>query len=55
MSDISMCANGEGCSVRNNCYRYKAKPCREQSWADFNNNKGADCERYWPMEVTTNV
>lgn len=45
MPDITMCINGEKCSKKNTCYRYKATPDKFQSYSAFyENNK--KCKSY---------
>ena len=34
MPDITMCI-ATGCSIKNSCYRYTAKPDKYQSYSDF--------------------
>jgi len=49
MPDITMC-KGEGCSAREKCYRYRAKPdAMWQSW--FSKTPGVDetCEDFYRM------
>jgi hypothetical protein len=47
MPDISMCKN-EDCPVKNNCYRFLAKPSFLQSYGLFIYNNG--CESFWNMK-----
>ena len=49
MPDISMCANGLSCELRDTCYRYVAKSSRYQSYI-APPDPGKDCEYYWPTE-----
>ena len=49
MPDISMCANGLSCELRDTCYRYVAKSSRYQSYI-APPNPGKDCKYYWPTE-----
>jgi len=48
--DITMC-DGANCSVKNECYRYRAVPC-EFRQAYFLNlpDKGKDCDHFWKIE-----
>lgn len=46
-NDITKCF-GEGCPVRDNCYRYTVKPDRYQSYSDFTQLiKDGKCEYFW--------
>lgn len=48
MPDITMCINGEECSKKNTCYRYKAISDKFQSYSAFyENNK--KCKSYLKM------
>ena len=49
MADISMCANGFSCELRNTCYRYTAESSVYQSYMSPP-DPGKDCEYYWPVE-----
>ena len=49
MPDISMCV-GNDCPIKENCYRYKAKPCEYQSYFMEAPYKDGDCFHYWKME-----
>jgi len=48
MPDISLC-KGTNCNIKDNCYRFKAKPSEfRQSW--FFNSPNIDplnCDYYW--------
>ena len=47
MSDITMC-NGDGCSDKETCLRYKSKPSLSgQSYCNFEPLNGGRCEYYW--------
>lgn len=46
MPDISMCANGHSCELRNSCYRYTAKSSLYQSYISPP-TPGKDCKYYW--------
>lgn len=52
MSDITMCP-GNGCPLKETCYRYKAKPSQYQSFFaelppwDYDKD---ECTRYWEIE-----
>ena len=53
MPDISMCS-GEGCRLKDRCYRYLAKPDKHwQSYANFDETmrKTGLCDAF--IEVTT--
>jgi hypothetical protein len=47
-NDITKC-KGEGCELRETCYRYKAKPSRWQSYGAFEavRDKDGKCGYYW--------
>lgn len=45
MPDISMCKN-EKCPLRQDCYRFTAKPNEHQSYAEFDE---ANCEYFIPI------
>lgn len=45
MPDITLCT-GEGCPLKDECYRYKAKPSERQSYFDRPPNKGDKCEYF---------
>lgn len=47
MTDITKCANPEGCPVRDKCYRATSPTEERQSWAVFTPEKGAECEGYY--------
>ncbi len=46
MADISMC-EGEGCDVKNTCYRFTAKPSGYQSYFAPTLIENKACEYYW--------
>ena len=47
MPDITMC-EGEGCDVKNTCYRFTAKPSKfMQSYFTATPIKDEGCEYYW--------
>ena len=46
MADISMC-EGEGCDVKNTCYRFTAKPSEYQSYFAPTPVENEGCEYYW--------
>lgn len=48
MPDISMCSN-HGCSKKENCYRYKAKPSYYQSYASFKEDEEGECDGFWKL------
>lgn len=50
MPDITMCKN-EQCIIKNDCYRYTAKPDRIQSYAMFI-PVGGKCDYFWENEKT---
>lgn len=45
MPDITMCVN-ENCEDKESCYRYKAKPNWNQSYATFKKEDGNKCEHF---------
>lgn len=48
--DISMCL-GKGCKLKENCYRFKAKP--DKYWQCYFSNppiKNGLCDNYWEMK-----
>ena len=50
MPDIAMCKN-ESCSMKQTCYRFKAKPDRIQSYASFiENDPDGGCDAYIGMD-----
>jgi len=51
MVDITMC-EGKNCPMRENCYRYKARPGKWQSQFNGPNQLKSDgtCDLYWPMK-----
>lgn len=54
MPDISMC-NGNDCPLKEDCYRYKAKPSKfRQSYFFTPPYKGTDCEYFWPTNEDKN-
>ena len=44
MSDLTMCANSDGCPMRDSCRRYTARASEPQSFAMF--NVGWPCEDF---------
>jgi len=46
MADISMC-EGEGCDVKNTCYRFTTKPSEYQSYFTPTPIENEGCEYYW--------
>jgi hypothetical protein len=49
MPDITMCS-GDGCPIKETCYRYKATPTEWQSYFStppFDKRRG--CQSYWEM------
>lgn len=51
MPDITMCS-GEGCALKENCYRHKAIPSGRQSYFAKPpcDASGTECKHYWPTE-----
>jgi len=53
MPDITMC-KGEGCPMRNNCYRYKAEPSMMQTYFLQTPKDGPPyngvCKYYWGIK-----
>ena len=47
MPDITMC-NGQGCELKETCYRYTATPSKYmQSYFTETPIKNGECEYYW--------
>lgn len=47
MPDISMCANKD-CPLKENCYRFTAKPSEYQSYAEFQiDDESGECSGFW--------
>lgn len=46
MPELAMCQKKD-CPDKNICYRYRAVPCEEQSYGDFNPPR--ECEDYLPL------
>ena len=43
-----MCGNAIGCSRREMCYRFTAKPCGDwQCYADFYDKDDVECKYFW--------
>ena len=51
MPDITMC-KGEGCPIKNNCYRHIAKPSEYQSYFEESPFDGERCEMFWGENAT---
>jgi hypothetical protein len=52
MPDITLCT-GEGCPLKDECYRYKAKPSERQSYFERPPYKGDKCDYFsklWQKE-----
>jgi hypothetical protein len=50
MPDITKC-NGEGCEIKEICFRYKATPNKfGQSYLYNPPNKGLECNYYWEIK-----
>jgi hypothetical protein len=51
MPDITKCP-GTNCDVKENCYRFTAKPDKHwQSWfTEMPIPTGEECDFYWPVE-----
>jgi len=49
MSDISMCG-GEGCELKDTCYRFTATPSMWQSYIEPPPFKDGKCEMYWGVK-----
>jgi len=45
MPDISMCNNSK-CPLREDCYRFKAKPGYYQTYADFEYDEEEGCDYF---------
>ena len=52
MPDISMCKNFQ-CPLKDNCYRYVAKPSFHQTYADFKYKDG--CDYYWEFKGSRDI
>jgi len=48
MPDITMC-KGQNCPLKENCYRYKAKPSLYQSYFMEAPFKNRECNHYWEI------
>jgi len=50
MADISIC-EGEGCKIKETCYRFKAKP--NEHWQAYikPDIKSNDCEHFWNLQT----
>lgn len=47
MPDISMCANKD-CPLKENCYRFTAKPSEYQSYVEFQiDDESGECSGFW--------
>lgn len=46
MPDISMCEN-KLCPLKDNCYRYTAKPSDYQLYAEFTPDDKGKCDYFW--------
>lgn len=54
MPDITMCNNNK-CTLKEDCYRYTAKPNPyRQSYADFKQIEG-DCEHFLNIKITSHI
>lgn len=51
-NDICMCY-GTNCNLKNECYRYLAKPDEYQSYFAEPPIKDGKCERFWKIKNTT--
>lgn len=49
MPDICMCS-GEGCPLKDKCYRSQAKPFVAQSYFLKPPFDGKECKYFWPLE-----
>lgn len=49
MADITMC-RGDGCPLKEKCYRYKAHQSNWQSYFVEVPYNGKDCEKFWEIE-----
>ena len=58
MADIAMCY-GEGCPLRQTCYRFRAEPDWRQGYADYDRQRlesgEPGCEHYWALEPGQSV
>jgi len=52
MTDITMCAD-RSCPKRRDCFRYRAHPKAEQSFAVFTTVDGV-CNGWWPLSWAPN-
>jgi len=48
MPDITMC-RGEGCGMKERCFRYLADPSHYQSFFVTSPNQGKECEHFWEV------
>lgn len=49
MADIAMC-KGDGCILKESCYRYTAKPSLYQSYFINPPLKNGGCDHYWEIK-----
>jgi hypothetical protein len=49
MADITMC-RGDGCGLKDDCYRYLAKASERQSFFMKPPVKNGSCEYYWKVK-----
>ena len=49
MTDISKCC-GEGCKLRDTCFRYLAEPSEYQSYLTIAPSSDTECVMYWKCE-----
>lgn len=54
MVDIAKCT-GEKCEIKNECYRYLAKPCNFMQTYIHPEKKGKDCEYFWKAKSKSQV
>ena len=52
MADITKC-NGEGCTLKENCYRFTAPDSYWQAYSAFHEDKKPNepCPSYWPIKT----
>lgn len=50
MTDITMCS-GEGCDLKNECYRHTAKSGTWQSWFMEVPIKDGKCDMFWDNKL----
>jgi hypothetical protein len=52
MPDITMC-KGDGCPLKETCYRFKAEPSDRQAWfieVPYGKSERQPCDYYWKIK-----